>query len=642
MYVVAFDNDPRWLDLARSVLGSSGHRIDGFVEPNGLVRAVEHGAPGVVLLNLDLPGDALDRVARALSTQPAPPLVLGATRRPATEPGVAAARARWPALKLVRHPVSMLELGDLLAEQQRKRPAAPAPAASSTSGFPTFPEPPPTFSAPPAVGAQPPARPTRPAPSGSLSALTDLLAAGAGSGPTPQRVGLQRANESIMPRAGVGLDPANVELLLQAWRRRRTAELRLRGAPQLRPVLLRRGGFVDARDRDALARMLRHGDLFAADLPGDDGPSDRAGVATLLFEALTDASATSYVQRHRGDRLTVVDPEALATLRLPGGLRAMLSAPVEALGAACARTGLSNDEISVPLAALARMGVVKAEAPPAPPPLARGDEPISTISGLGSWSSISSASTLQGLGRRSLSSTVTALGGRPVSGARPGGDMGGAAQIHARLERELSRLEGAAPGVVLGLPAGSAHELVVEVAGRQRRRYAELAESPALPAEARALAARLVALIDDAERRFGWGGSDLVSDAGGPEKLLLRARALIDRADFAQADKVLSLAQRRSTADPNVLSPLGWARANNPGKPAEQRVQEGLEMLLLAEQLDGDSLDTARWLCKLMILTDNPKGALLRARRGLKRAPDDAELRAVAHELERKLKAEGG
>ncbi|MFM2247587.1 MAG: hypothetical protein RL071_3661 [Pseudomonadota bacterium] len=638
MYVVAFDNDPRWLDLARAVLGASGHRIDGFAEPQGLLRAVVHGAPGAVLLNLDLPGDALDRVARALVGQPDQPLVVGATRRPPTEPGVAAARGRLPALRLLRHPVSMLELADLLAEQQRKRPAAPPPAAG---GFPAFPEPPPAFAAP-AEPPRAPGRPTRPVASGSLAALTDLLAPGAGGVSSPHRSALQRANESIMPRASAGLDPANVDLVLQVWRRHRTAELRLRGAPQLRPVLLRRGGFVDPRDRDALARMLRHGDLFAADLPGDDGPADRAGVATLLFEALTDPSATSFVHRHRADRLSVVDPDALGALRLPGGLRAMLSAPVEALGPACARTGVPNDELSVPLAALARMGVVKAEAPPPPPPAPRGEEPISTISGLGSWSSISSASTLQGLGRRSLSSTVTALGGRPVSGARPSGDMGGAAQVHARLERELSRLEGAAPAVVLGLPPGSAHALVVEVADRQRRRYAELAESPTLPAGARALAGRLVALIDDAERRFGWGGSELVSDAGGPEKLLLRARALIERADFAQADKVLSLAQRRSTADPNVLSPLGWARANNPSKPADQRMNEGLEMLLLAEQLDGESLDTARWLCKLMILTENPKGALLRARRGLKRAPDDAELRAVAHELERKLKAEGG
>ena len=65
-------------------------------------------------------------------------------------------------------------------------------------------------------------------------------------------------------------------------------------------------------------------------------------------------------------------------------------------------------------------------------------------------------------------------------------------------------------------------------------------------------------------------------------------------------------------------------------------------MLLLAEQLDPESVDTARWLCKLMLINDNPKGALLRARRGLKRAPDDPELRAVANELERKLRAELG
>lgn len=628
MDVLCFDNDARWMELARTVLASSGHRVVPAADLATLAQLAVQPTVGAVLVNLDLPGDTVGRLAAALSARSGgAPLVLGATRRPPRDPGVLQQLAPLPGAVVVRHPVSLIDLADLLGH---RRAEAPRPAAPSRPPLPPTPSRPGAGPAPSAPGVH-----RRSAAAEGVDALASLVAMGASVEGAPPRPAARRSSDSIMPVGDARFDAANVEAVLRVWRGQRSSELRLRGQPHGRGVLLRRGGLVDPRDRDALERMLRHGDLVASDVVVEDGPSDRAAVGGLLFLALSDPANLAFAQRHLHDRLSVQDWEAVAVLRLPGGLRSLLSGQGEKLGVICGRTALSPEEISVGLCALVRMGAVSLS-PPAQPAA-----PVGVELGPPTASSVRRARSSVG-GGLDETSTITAFGGRGASrGVRVDGvDLGSVEQVHHRLLREVERLRGAAPTVVLGLPSGAEPAAVEQMTERMVRRYAALAQAPELPGETSTVAGELVGLVREAARGFYAAAAPAEDPTG--DRAMLRARSLLERGEFGQADRLLSAAQERAPTDPAVLAPLGWARANHPGRPAAQRLQDGLELLLLAEQLDSSSIDAARWIAKLLIQKQDFRGALLRAARGLRRAPTDAELRALVADLERRLAAAAG
>ncbi len=634
MDVLCFDNDARWMDLARGVLSASGHRVVPAADLATLSQLAAQPAIGAVLVNLDLPGDTVPQLATALASRAGgAPLVLGATRRPARDPSVVRQLEPLPGAVVIRHPVSLIDLSDLLGH---RRPAPPAPVAAPATAAASRP-----FAAAPSrpgagVGDARGGPARRGAPFGDgVDALASLVALGATHEAPVRRSPAPRSNDSIIPAGEGRFDAANVEGLLRVWRGQRSAELRLRGTAQGRGVLLRRGGLVDPRDRDQLVRMLRQGDLSAVDVVVEDGPSDRAAVGALLFEALSDPANVAFAQRHLADRLSVLDWETVAVLRLPGGLRSLLSGQGEKLGVLCGRYALAADEISVGLCALVRLGAV-ALSPPAP--AAGAPEAAGVALGPPTVSSVRRARSEAGSGLDETS-TITTLGGR--AGARgvrvDGVDVGSVEQVHRRLERELDRLRGAPSSVVLGLPADADAAAIEQMSERMLRRYAGLAQAPELPPETTALATALVGLVRDAAR--GASVRQAGNDDPAGDRALLRARSLLERGEFTQADRMLSAAQERTPTDPSVLAPLGWARANNAGRPPGQRLQDGLELLLLAEQLDPNSIDAARWICKLLIQKNDYRGALLRATRGLRRAPTDAELRGLVSDLERRLAA---
>ncbi len=587
--ILLVDNDGRWCELAKGVLSASGHRVRVAADAEAARSRLAERAPEAVLVSLDPPTDALSAVEDWQGRHPGA-LVMVASTRAAVDPSVKEAQARLGGARYLRRPVSMLDLGDIVARHR------PNPGAA-------------------AVNNRMEGEIKRP-PSGirnSLDALTALVAEGAGERERGARPPLMRANESILPRGGRGFDRGAVDQLLLMWQKRTSGEVRSMVAGMgARLLRFSDGGLVDPHDLDLLRRLLAEGGLLLHETPFTGAAGDRGAVGNLLLEALSDPLEAAFAVRQKDRKLRVAMPRDLQMLRLTGPVRRVLAASPGILGSLLLMERLDPTEVGVQMGALLRMGVVGLDEPagavrpePAPEPISQ----TTASSGIGA-----------GFGRRATRSAL----------------MGSPAALEERLKREWTQLSDAPPASVLGVPRNSEMELVSQVSRRMRERYEKMAQDGQLSAEGREFAKKLAERVADAERRFSAMRDESETALSSNERVVQRARACLLRGDYTTADRLLAAVQEGSLGEVAVLAPLGWARFNNPQRPGSVRAQEGLEFLQLAEQFDGKDPDTLRWLAKALERQGELAAALARCQRFLKHHKDP-EVAQMANDLERKL-----
>ena len=120
--------------------------------------------------------------------------------------------------------------------------------------------------------------------------------------------------------------------------------------------------------------------------------------------------------------------------------------------------------------------------------------------------------------------------------------------------------------------------------------------------------------------------------------LLGLGRQAIANGDFKLADRVLSKENTRRLSDPAVMANLGWARLNNPDRDEATRMEQARELLVLAEQLDPDSIEAVGYLGRLFFMEGEVSRAQLRARRMLQIDPHSEEGMALLAECDARTK----
>jgi CheY-like chemotaxis protein len=239
-----------------------------------------------------------------------------------------------------------------------------------------------------------------------------------------------------------------------------------------------------------------------------------------------------------------------------------------------------------------------------------------------------------------------------------GGAHGGPQALHRRLKGELSRLETAAPAVVLGIPQDSELELVEQAAERLTARYSGIADQPRMPGPVRDVARRLGQLVSGAHRsmvhnvrtknentvvfddfadRPTEAGSGLAAEAA---KYLKMGRTLMERQDWVRADKALTRARDLELANPVVLAALGWSRFKNPDRTPADQIEEGRDLLVLSEQFGGvEDAQTQLWLAQVFEASKELQKAELRARRAARLDPEEPAAAALVLRLQKALAA---
>jgi len=134
-------------------------------------------------------------------------------------------------------------------------------------------------------------------------------------------------------------------------------------------------------------------------------------------------------------------------------------------------------------------------------------------------------------------------------------------------------------------------------------------------------------MVRRARERWGRGGATHSGAVPVPREMILLAQgqSLIDAGDFPRADRVLTQGRDLAIANPDILTWLGVARLQNPERDAGVRIQEAIDMLLLAEQFAPDHEVALRWLARALIQSGDLRRALPRARRLLQLCPADQE-----------------
>ncbi len=207
--------------------------------------------------------------------------------------------------------------------------------------------------------------------------------------------------------------------------------------------------------------------------------------------------------------------------------------------------------------------------------------------------------------------------------------------------------------MVLGIPADSEPDLVAQAAARLRARYAGLALDGGRPDAVRGAATELLALVEQAHAGMAHRAPATPHDpldtfedrptdmaltpvASEEERLLELGEQLMARGQWAQADRALTRARDLQLAHPGILSALGWARFHNDERPPDARLEEGRDLLRLAEQFGGseDPRSQIR-LGTVLLAAGEHDGAAVRAERAARLAPSDPEV----HSLQRALAA---
>jgi hypothetical protein len=469
----------------------------------------------------------------------------------------------------------------------------------------------------------------------------------------------------------------NAARLGRIWAGMGTGRLYITGAssPVSAPVLLRDGGLVDARQLDLVDLALREGRL-RFERGEVDGVGDHRALGSYLVESCRDPDAAGFAAQHTFDA-PLLKPmrRPLSELPVARDTRAVLGKADgrQTLGRLLAMLGVPAESVDADLACLRRLGLLTLSAPqarrtataaPRRTAASRTEGAPASVSSVGSRArrpaSTGSASRTEATTRRRrrgtdpdstptdvTRSSVSSVRRRrrersttrtePASTRRRRMPRMQPAVLEKQLERELSRLEGASPAMVLGVPPDSGTSLVKGVAERQRQRYQRIADDVRGQARVRELATRLVELVSHAEEKWGHSERARTGAVESQRELvwLEQGKALIDAGDFPRADRVLSKARDLTIANPNILAWLGVARLGNPDHSEEERQSEAIDLLLLAEQFNPEHLTAVSWLARTYARTGDVDRALSRARRWARLDPEDSEAKALVASLQR-------
>lgn len=604
------DEDPNFGRILSSVLGSEGHVVAVLGDPRQGLAALERNRPDVLLVSVDVAEPlGLDLVTSARASAAGSKLVIvvmaaladDRLRRVCDEARVA---------DVVVRPFSVLDL------------------AARVRGL----------NLPAAAGA-PPSTPATP------------------------------------------LDFDNTTRLVRLWARRASGILQIASPRGEMWVTLADGAPVDAESLAALREVL-HGGEVEFQPCNVDGAGDYVATGKIFWE---EALASERGRRGAPMRGTLLSPthltEAAAQLPLNAGLArilAGLTAPA-ALGRLCDAQLIDAATVVDEVAALAALGMLSLqEAPAMPATVARRPEPapdgFSTVGrrppGTGAPTGIpltttrinSQTRTIEERGSSGYETRRPASGefrrpsesggmgpppgmrppmptaplpiGRPsaVSPARPPPAADEAALVK-RLRREVDLLRTSDPWVVLSVPHDAERKLVDIAVERMRTRYSDLGKAQS--AELRDLAVQMLARVNEAYAALTVSSADVSRpEEPGDDSFKAGLRAMA-AGDWALADRRFIAARDQNLDSVRNIAHVAWARVHNPEHPAAARTSDGLDMLLLAEQLDPNYADGQYFLATVLHRKGDDDGAARRIRRALRAEPGHVAASALARKLRR-------
>lgn len=413
--------------------------------------------------------------------------------------------------------------------------------------------------------------------------------------PPPKAEPAPRASAPAPPVGGERprLDASNFSHLVRLWARRASGILSVDSPEGQAWVTFAAGGPLDEEGMEAILRGARAGDVDFQ--PCDvDGSGQHAELGERLWRLAWAAVGEVEPGADFAPGRTR-QTEAVDDLPVPASVRSVLRGMTHGvpISASIETLHLPADELRRGFRALALMGLVHLSDVSGPARRAAAPEP------------------------EELPTRVT----RDPLAIR-------------RLRRELQLLKDSDPWVVLGIPRNSPPEIVARSGARMSQRYGELARdgNPLV----RELATSLLERIEWAIAEVSAHSSRRPdSPPTTEEDAFQHGQRAMSLGDWAQADRWFSFAHERNLDSARFLAHLGWVRFHNPDQPVQERVEEGVDYLLLAEQIDPDYADGQYFLAMALHRRGDDEGALRRVRRALKNQPDHVAAAALARKLRR-------
>lgn len=202
-----------------------------------------------------------------------------------------------------------------------------------------------------------------------------------------------------------------------------------------------------------------------------------------------------------------------------------------------------------------------------------------------------------------------------------------------RARRDVDVLRGSDAWVVLGVPRDAPRDLVERAAARMVARYETLSADS--EGELRDLALQLLGLVQKAAAELAATHAVTArKDQPGDDAFRSGLKAMAE-GDWPAADRRFAHARDQNLDSPRNLAHLGWARFHNPDLGMAERVQDGLDLLRLAEQLDPNYPDGQYFLAVVLHRKGEDEAALRRIRRALKTDGSHVAANALARKLRR-------
>lgn len=208
-----------------------------------------------------------------------------------------------------------------------------------------------------------------------------------------------------------------------------------------------------------------------------------------------------------------------------------------------------------------------------------------------------------------------------------------------RLRRELTILGTVPDRSALAMPMDASADEARRYARRMKRRYLRYADPMDQPPDVVAVVQDILSRLDQAVTRLT---RDLASTSGSPESLvssltnrqsyddlMALGRTALSSGRHARAIACFRGARAERPGEAESLAWLGWAIASDSRRPQQERLQEALEYLQLADSFDATLVEGQLFLARLELENEQRQLASARLRRLLKAHPDHTQARKL-------------